>query len=219
MNTGESESSLWWIEGSAHLTVRHVAQELTRENVGQSGLERNFWFTFLCSFIMLRVNLIFIYLLMECSVGWNHSWRTDTLENNRCLQLIMRQCEWRWWDHVIHGDMRVESWNSYFFEWKIFLAEKWKCFDLLNLGKEHGFWSHRDFSFSGLEPGLSLAGWVRPVAGRLVCLDVFVSGDSRAGRRGCSYQSNRVPAFSPGVSPVTTHRWTPFSVLQSLKLW
>ena len=88
---------------------------------------------------------------------------------------------------------------------------------LLNLGKESNFWSFKDFSsFSPLEPGLSPAGRIHPAVERLVCLGVFVSGDSLSRRQGCSYHSNRVSEFSPGVSPVTTHRCTPFPVLHSL---
>lgn len=112
---------------------------------------------------------------------------------------------------VFRVRISVFLWTESVSCWKIEML-----FCVLNLGKENNFWSCRDFgSLSPLEPGLSPAGRMCHVVGRLICLRVFVPGDSRVWRQGCSYHSNRVSAFSPGVGSVTTHRWTSFSVLHS----
>ena len=99
--------------------------------------------------------------------------------------------------------------------WKIQML-----FCVLNLGKENNFWSCRDFgSLSALEPGLSLAGRVRRVVGRLICLSVFVSGDSRAWRQGCSRHSNGVSVFSWCRLCDHTRLNSLFNFTLFLKLW
>lgn len=99
-------------------------------------------------------------------------------KNNRHLLLSMYQHEW--------GDGSWDEW-SYIsvFLWMEFFwisVSCWKIeirFCLINLGKLNNCWSFKDFSsFSPLEPGLSLAGGIHPVVGRLICLGMFVSGDA-----------------------------------------
>lgn len=77
------------------------------------------------------------------------------------------------WLQVSGVQISVFPWMENVSSWK---TELFFC--LLNLGKENNFWSCKDFSsFSPLEPGLSLAGRIHSVVGRLICLGVFVSGD------------------------------------------
>lgn len=117
-----------------------------------------------------------------------------------------------WWMELQVSGVQISvfPWTENVF---FFLLKNWIVLLLLNLGKENNFWSCKDFSsFSPLEPGLSLAGRIHSVVGRLICLSAFVSGDGLVRTQGCSYHSNRVSEFSPGVSPVTTHRDAPFSV-------
>lgn len=72
-----------------------------------------------------------------------------------------------------------------------------------------------DFPHGNL--GLPCVGRIHHVVGRLICLGVYVSGDSFARTQGCSYHSNRVTGFSPGIGPATTHHCIPFSVSHSLR--
>lgn len=90
-------------------------------------------------------------------------------------------------------------------------------FCLLNLKKAKIFALMKTCSsFSTLAPGCSLAGGIHPGVGRLICLHVCV-WRQRGEETRLWCHSHRVPAFSPGVSPVATHRGTPFSVSHSLE--
>lgn len=128
---------------------------------------------------MLRASLVFIYLLVDTlSVkvipGEQSHWedqKTPVVKYVPARMKVMGSYD-EWSYKCLEFKFQCSL------EWKMFLAEKRNySFVYWILQKKIIFDPVKTSVFLPLEPGLSLAGRIHSVVGRLICLGVFVSGD------------------------------------------